>query len=191
MISIDKVLISDDLADEHFVCDLTKCKGACCVEGDVGAPLLQSELQILEQEYDNFKDYLQEEGKKNIEEKGLYQQDEETEWVTPLMEDGACAYSIKDTNGTIHCGIEKAYLEGKTSFKKPISCHLYPARIKELSNYTAVNYDRWHICSPACSLGQELKVKVYQFLKEPLIRRFGEDFYQEMVRVIEHPDRPK
>ena len=190
MIAVDNVLFSDEIADEHFVCDLTRCKGACCVEGDAGAPLAEDELLILEKKYTSIRPYLSEEGIKSLEAKGLYVRDEEGDWGTTLLVDGTCAYATKDANGALHCGIEKAYLEGAIDWKKPISCHLYPARINTLTNYVAVNYDRWEICSPACDLGNNLQVKVYQFLKEPLIRRFGAAFYSKLVDVIEHPDRP-
>ena len=180
MIEIGKTLITDDVIREQFVCDLTKCKGACCVEGDLGAPLEKKETEILEDIYSEVEPYLMEEGKEAIQEQGTFVLDEFDEFSTPLINGKECAYVFYDENKHLKCGIEQAYLDGKIDYHKPISCHLYPVRIQKLVDLTAVNYDRWSICADACTLGKELKVPVYKFLKEPLIRKFGATWYSEL-----------
>jgi hypothetical protein len=185
MIVIDNTCISDDIADKMFVCDLQKCKGACCVEGDLGAPLEEDELPILEQIYEEVKPYLSAKGRKAIEEQGFYIKDFEGDYSTPTINDRECAYAIYDRKGILKCGIEQAYLDGKITYKKPISCHLYPIRITKYEEYHAINYDRWQICHAACKHGQKLGVPLYKFLKEPLIRQYGESWYQELVKLIE------
>lgn len=187
MIIIQNTVISDDVRDNFFVCNLEACKGACCVEGDLGAPLAEDELQILEQEYDKIKPFLTEMGRAAIEQQGLYVKDWEDDYSTTTINDRECAYALYDERGILKCGIEQAYLAGATSFKKPISCHLYPIRITKYEDFEALNYDRWTICNPACSFGAELGVRIYQFLKEPLIRKYGEDWYGELVQEIENP----
>ena len=183
MISVGKAVISEDVADKFFVCDLNKCKGACCVEGDLGAPLEESELALLEEVYDKVKPYLSKKGIDAIEEQGLYIRDEDGDLTTTTIGNRECAYAIYD-KGILKCGIEKAYLKGDITFKKPISCHLYPIRITKYEEYDAVNYERWDICNPACSNGKKLGVPVYQFLKEPLIRKYGEKWYDELAEKI-------
>jgi hypothetical protein len=185
MIVIDKTYISDDVKDEFFVCNLEKCKGACCVEGDLGAPLEADELRELEENIDKILPYLSEKGKEEIKKQGLFVKDWEGDLSTPTIEGRECAYAIYDNKGILKCGIEESYIDGKSTFKKPISCHLYPIRITKYEHYEALNYDRWHICNPACSNGKDLNVKVYQFLKEPLIRKYGEAWYEELVNQIE------
>ena len=185
MILIDNTCISDDIEDQLFVCNLDKCKGACCVEGDSGAPLEEDELAILDQIYPQVAPYLSEEGRKVIEKEGTYTRDFEGDYVTPVVNDRECAYAIYDTKGILKCGIEEAYNDGKISYKKPISCHLYPIRVTKYDQYHALNYDRWDICSPACSFGKELGVPVYKFLKEPLIRAYGENWYGQLTREID------
>ncbi|MFN8283007.1 MAG: DUF3109 family protein [Chitinophagales bacterium] len=180
MILIDDVLISDDVIDVQFVCNIKKCKGICCVEGDSGAPVEKSETKILKKIYPKIKKYLLPEGIKAIEEQGTFvdePDDEYTPFATPLIDGGACAYVNYEKDGTISCAIEKAWKDGATDFRKPISCHLYPIRIKQMETVTAVNYDVWDICGDACKLGKSLKVPVYVFLKDALIRKFGEEFY--------------
>jgi len=162
------------------VCNIAKCKGACCVEGDLGAPLDEDEVAILDDIYSEVEPYLTDEGKEAILQQGTSVLDDFGEFSTPLVNGRECAYVVYDENKTLKCGIEQAHREGKIDYKKPISCHLYPVRTRKLSNLTAVNYDRWDICSDACTLGKELKMPVYQFLKEPLIRRFGADWYKEL-----------
>ena len=185
MIQIDDKLISEDLFSEEFVCNLAKCTGICCVEGDAGAPLDEDETKILDEIYPKIKPYLRPEGIQAIEEQGTYTLDFEGDLVTPLVNNAECAYVIFDEKGYTKCAIEKAYEDGVIDWQKPISCHLYPIRITEYSNFSAINYHEWDICSDACTLGKELGVKVYQFLKKPLIRKYGEEFYQTLSEAAE------
>ena len=185
MIRVDDKLISEDLFSEEFVCNLAKCKGICCVEGDAGAPLDEDETKILDEIYPKIKSYLRPEGIQAIEEQGTYTLDFEGDLVTPLVNNAECAYVIFDEKGYTKCAIEKAYEDGVIDWQKPISCHLYPIRITEYSNFSAINYHEWDICSDACTLGKELGVKVYQFLKKPLIRKYGEEFYQTLSEAAE------
>ena len=185
MILIDDTVISEDVADEFFVCDLAKCKGACCVEGDLGAPLEEEELLILENIQEEIKPFLSEIGLQEIKKSGAWVKDEDGDFSTPIIKGRECAYAIYDEKGYLKCGIEQAYFAGKTQFRKPISCHLYPIRIAKLAEYQSVNYERWSICSDACSHGKELGVPVYKFLKDPLIRKFGTQWYTELEREIQ------
>ena len=186
MILVEKAVISDDIKENFFVCDLDKCKGACCVEGDAGAPLEEEETIILEEIYLRVKDYLTPEGREAIEAQGTWVIDRDGDKGTPTIgNNGACAYSITDERGVLKCGIEQANRDGKIDFKKPVSCHLYPIRITKYDDFDALNYDRWHICDAACVLGNKLGVPIYKFLKEALIRKYGEDWYAELVREIE------
>ena len=185
MIEIGKTLISTELLEEHFVCDLNKCKGECCIAGDYGAPLDKSELKEIDKYYPIVKPLLQERALKSLEEQGLYVKDDEGDWVTPLINGNEeCAFTIFE-NGIAKCSFEKAYYDGQIPWKKPISCHLYPVRIKKLKNYDALNYDRWDVCAPACKLGKSLKVPVYQFLKESLTHKYGEEWYKELTLAAE------
>jgi hypothetical protein len=177
MIIVDDVLLSEDLFEEKFVCNLTACKGACCVEGDSGAPLTEEEASILDDIFDLVKPYMNENGIKAVEKQGKYIVDTDGELVTPLVNGKECAYVNFDKNGTAKCTIEQAFLDDKIDFKKPISCHLYPIRESKTSHYTTLNYHYWPICDPARSCGMDLNVKVYKFLKEPLIRRFGKEWF--------------
>jgi hypothetical protein len=187
MIAVGKTIVSDDIADQFFVCHLEKCKGACCVEGDLGAPLEEEELEIIDEIVEEVMPYLSPEGIKAIEEWGPYVLDEEGDFSTTTIEGKECAFAIYDERGILKCGIEQAYLDGKISFRKPISCHLYPIRITKYADYDAVNYDRWDICKPACHHGEGLGVPLYKFLKGPLVRKYGEDWYKELVIAIEKP----
>ena len=184
MIAIDETLVSEEVLQEAFVCDLKRCKGECCVAGDAGAPLEKDELIILEQIFEQVKPYLQPEGVKAIEQQGAYITDVDGDYVTPLINGKECAYTIFE-NDIAFCGIEKAYNEGKVSYKKPISCHLYPIRVTSYKGFEAVNYHHWQICSPACELGAALKLPVYKFLKEPLVRKYGESYYTQLEEVAE------
>lgn len=177
MIQIDDKLVSLDVVGEAFVCDLNACKGACCVEGDSGAPLTDEELPLIEAAFEQSKPYLRPEGIASIEAQGAFVKDDDGDWVTPLRDGKECAYTVFADNGTAMCGIELAWKDGKTPFRKPISCHLYPIRTKRYKDFEAVNYERWNICSAACSLGKELKVPVYKFAKDALIRKYGADWY--------------
>lgn len=180
MLEVQKTLVHEDVLSESFVCNLDKCKGACCVEGDSGAPLEMTELKILEEIYPLVKPYMTDKGIETIERTGTWVKDFEGDLTTPCVDDNKeCAYVMWE-NGISKCAIEKAYMDGKIHWKKPISCHLYPIRVTAYPQFDVLNYDRWHICKPACSFGKELKVRVYRFLKEPLIRKYGEDWYTEL-----------
>jgi len=179
MIQIDDKIISQEIFDQQFVCDLNACKGACCVEGDSGAPLLKNEAQELEKFYPIIKKYLSSNGKKAIKKQGFSIIDADNDLTTPLVNNRECAYVYYNA-GITKCAIEKAYLEDGISFKKPISCHLYPIRITEYKEFDAINYESNKICSPACKLGELMKVSVFRFLKEPLIRKYGKSFYTEL-----------
>ncbi len=179
MILIDQQLISDEILDEAFVCDLNACKGACCVEGDEGAFLEEAELKELERVYPVVKEYMTEEGILAIEKQGYHVTNEDGELKTPLINGGPCAYIYYD-KGIALCGIEKAWRDGKIDWMKPVSCHLYPIRITKAGEYDALNYERWDICSPACSNGQKLEVPVFRFVKDALIRKYGEGFYEAL-----------
>lgn len=185
MIQIKDTVVSEELLERKFVCNLNACKGACCVEGDAGAPLNEDELEELENVFEVVKPYL---SQKNIEalEQDLYTIDGDGEYVTQLVNDAECAFVFFDEKGITKCSIEQAYLDGKTAFKKPISCHLFPVRLTKYKSFTAVNYAYWNICDDACDLGEELGVKTYQFLKEPLIRNFGEEWFNELKLIDEH-----
>ncbi|GMQ28386.1 DUF3109 family protein [Algoriphagus confluentis] len=187
MILVGNAVLSQDIKENFFVCDLLACKGACCVEGDAGAPLEDEETKILEEIYPHVKPYLSEEGRKAIEAQGTWVIDKDGDKGTPTIGDNReCAYAIYDQKGILKCGIEQAYLDGKVSFKKPISCHLYPIRITKYDQFDAVNYDRWEICDPACNLGQSLQVPLYRFLKDALIRKYGEAWYEQLLEEIEN-----
>lgn len=185
MIQVGSVLVSDDIKEKEFVCNLEKCKGACCVEGDFGAPLEDDELPVLREIYAQVKPYLSEAGIKAIERQGTYVLDDDGDFSTPTIGGRECAYSIYDAQGVLKCGIEQAYLDGKITWKKPISCHLYPIRITKKKNFEAVNYHKWSICSPACTLGKEMQVPLYKFLKEALVRKYGQLWYDELVDIVE------
>ena len=184
MIAIENVLVSDDVIEAKFVCDLKKCKGGCCEDGDAGAPLEQKEMNILEENFSQIQPYLTTEGKAEIKRQGKFLYDKEFGWVTPTINGGICAYGFRDKAGIIKCGIEAAYYDGKLDWKKPISCHLFPIITKQSNAYTMVNYEpREVLCRPGCALGKKVKLPVYQFLKEALERKFGTDFYEALHQV--------
>jgi len=183
MIQIGDKIVSTELFDNHFICHLEKCKGLCCVYGDAGAPLSEEETNILERELEALKPFLRKEGVEALEEKGAWEFDGEGDRVTPLMGHDDCAYSVLD-NGIARCGIENAYNSEKTTFRKPLSCHLYPIRLSKIGNNLALNYHRWEVCKPARTLGREYDMPVFRFLKEPLVRVFGMEFYGELERVF-------
>ncbi len=185
MLQINDTIISLDVIEKRFCCDLTKCKGWCCVVGDSGAPLTLDEVDIIEDEYENFKAYLRPEGVKALEQQGTWIIDSENDQVTPLIDGKECAYTIIEDD-IYKCGIEKAFFDKKTSFRKPVSCHLYPVRLKKYQKFTAVNYDIWSVCSPAIALGHEKNIYVNDFLKDPLIRMFGEEWFNELKIAQEH-----
>jgi hypothetical protein len=184
MLRIDDTIFSFDILEKRFRCNLPECLGNCCRYGDSGAPLSADEVHTLEDVYDKVKPYLREEGIAAIELKGKSVKDFENDNVTPLINDAECAYTIIENN-IFKCGIEKAFEEGKISFRKPLSCHLFPARIKYYSDFRAVNYQELAICSPARDAGNKEGVYVYEFLKVPLVRALGEEMYKELCIAAE------
>ncbi|WP_411765954.1 DUF3109 family protein [Winogradskyella sp. A3E31] len=185
MFQLGKTIISEDIIDKDFVCNLSACKGACCIHGDAGAPLDKEEAEILEDIYPKVKPLLREEGVAAIEEQGTSITTAFGDFETPLIDGADCAYVIFDDKKTALCGIEEAYNKGFIDFKKPVSCHLYPIRVKDYSEFSAVNYEKWEICDDACTLGKELQVPVYKFVKDALIRKFGEDWFSELEKVAQ------
>ncbi len=179
MLIIGDIIVSDVLLERKFVCNLQACKGACCVEGDDGAPVKTSEEEAIRRNLENILPCLSKEGQEIIRQRGVVHKSKKG-LRTNLMKSGACAFVVRDENGVAGCGIEKAWEEGKSDFRKPLSCHLYPARETPLEEATALNYEEWDICQAACTLGEELSVPVYRFLKEALIRAYGEDFYRAL-----------
>ncbi|GAA4782576.1 DUF3109 family protein [Olivibacter ginsenosidimutans] len=189
MIEVGAVLVSEELIQEYFVCNLNQCKGACCVEGDSGAPLDREELAILNEIYPKVKPFMTAKGIATIEETGTHVIDMDGDLTTPCVDGNKeCAY-VTWENGITKCAIELAYQRGLIHWRKPISCHLYPIRITKYPEFDVLHYDRWHICRDACSFGRELKVPVYSFLKEPLIRKYGEDWYHELVEATKLPEQ--
>ena len=196
MIVIDKVLLSDEIIEEQFVCNLSKCKGGCCEDGDAGAPLTEQELDEVKEAYNIVKPLMTEDGIAAVERNGLYRYDKEFGWVTPTVEGKICTYGFRDQQGIIKCAFEEAYNNKQIKWKKPISCHLYPIKrsVSKFSDSEMLNYEpRKDLCSPACSLGKELKVPVYKFLKEPITRLYGEGFYEALKKVASDyfTSRPK
>ncbi len=189
MFQLDKTIISEEVLEREFVCNLSACKGACCVNGDAGAPLENEELPILEEILPILKKYLRKEGLEAIKKQGPFTTNELGEHETTLIDGADCAYVIYDEKKVALCGIEEAYNQGEITFKKPLSCHLYPIRIKQYSEFAAVNYDRWEICDDACSLGKELSVPVFKFVKQALVRKFGEQWYKDLEKVAEERNR--
>ena len=195
MLVIDNILISDDILQEQFLCNLQACKGACCIEGDFGAPLEANEAEIIEDIYEHIAPLLSDQARSIISKEGFtkYYEDNET-LGTPLLPNGACAYLTDESStGIAKCAFEKAFEEGKISFRKPISCHLYPVRVTSRPNlgFEALNYDRWDICSAACTAGKKAQLFLFQFVKEALIRKYGEDFYAELEAAANHVDSSK
>jgi hypothetical protein len=183
MFQLRKTIVSEDIIEKDFVCNLSACKGTCCVEGEAGAPLDKEETKILEEIYPKVKPFLRKEGVEVLEKEGAWITSDFGELETPLINHKECAYVIFDDQKTALCGIEEAYNKGIIDWKKPISCHLYPVRVKEYSEFSAVNYNKWDICDDACTLGKELQVPVYKFVKEALIRKFGKGWYEELEKV--------
>lgn len=185
MFQLGKTIVSDEILEKEFICNLGACKGACCVNGDAGAPLEKEELKILEEIQPIMKKYLRGKGLEAIDRNGPYTTNEDGEHETTLINGEDCAYVIYDKNNIALCGIEEAYNQGEITFKKPVSCHLYPIRIRQYSEFAAVNYDRWDICDDACSLGKEMKVPVFKFVKQALVRKFGQEWYDELEKINE------
>lgn len=185
LVEIDDKLVSTQLFEQKFICDLNACKGACCVHGDAGAPLNYEEVDQIEEDLEHILPYMRPEGIAAVEKTGVFYMDQDGEPVTTLVNGAECAFVYFDENNITKCAIEKAFLEGKTTFKKPISCHLYPIRVKKFNEYEALNFDHWDICAPACACGEQLNVPVYRFLKEPIIRAWGVPFFEELCKVDE------
>lgn len=180
MIEIDDKIVSADLLQECFACDISRCKGICCVEGDAGAPLELDEVDILEEEYESYAKYMTEEGRREVEKQGFMVVDTDGDYTTPLVNNAECAFAFTE-NGITYCAIERAYRNGECSFIKPISCHLYPIRVMKFSNGSyGLNYHRWAVCHDAVECGKKLGLPVYKALREPIIRRFGEEFYKAL-----------
>jgi hypothetical protein len=179
MLEIGRAIVSLDILEKKFLCNLLQCKGACCIEGDSGAPVTEEEVKTIQDLYSDFKAYLPEIHQHEIEKQGFGVIDIDGDLVTPLVNNEQCVYSFSE-NGILKCGIEKAFLDGKTSFRKPISCHLFPIRITEYKRFDAVNYEQLDICLPGRECGKKEKLPVYVFLKEPLIRKYGQDWYEQL-----------
>jgi hypothetical protein len=188
LIQVEDKLVSRDVTESFFACDIARCKGACCVEGELGAPLEAEELNILEEIYPDVKPFLLEAGIGAIEAQGTWVQDFTEGFSTPLVEGRECAYATFTPEGIALCGIEQAYNAGATSFRKPVSCHLYPIRVHQSQLFETLYYDRWSICSPACRHGEHTGTRVYEFVKEALIRKYGEAFYQSLDEVAQYLD---
>lgn len=185
MFQIGDAIVASDIIEENFLCDLSACMGECCVEGDAGAPLEEDEVKIIEDLLSEVWDDLSPAAQAVIKEHGVAYRDHDGDMVTAIVHGKDCVFTYYDEKGICKCAIEKAYREGRTNFYKPISCHLYPIRLQKYKDFTAVNYHRWSICKAAVLLGKKEGLKVYEFLKEPLIRRFGEEWYNELVLVAE------
>lgn len=185
MFQLGKTIVSEDIIKKDFVCNLSACKGACCVEGEAGAPVEKEEIDLLKGHYAKVKPFLRKEGIEAIEKQGTHIENDFGEFETPLVNGKECAYVNFDDRGTALCGIEAAYRANEIDWKKPISCELYPVRIQKYSQFAAVNYHRWPICDAACALGSELQTPIYKFVKEALIKKFGEDWYMELEKVAQ------
>jgi hypothetical protein len=184
MISVQNVLVSEDVLEKKFVCDLNACKGACCVQGESGAPLEKEETEILAKIFRKVKPYMNEKGIKAVEKQGTSVIDSDGDYVTPLVaKEKECAYVFFDKSGIAKCAIEQAWIDKKIDWQKPISCHLYPVRIDRLKMHEAVNYHKWNVCKPACACGEKLEVPVYKFLKGPLIRKYGKTWFAELEKI--------
>lgn len=180
MIQIANTLLSDEIFEAQFICDLCKCKGQCCVDGESGAPLTREEHDKIEEILPVIWDDLSPKAQQLISEQGISYNDTDGELVTSIVNGEECVFTYYDENGICKCAIDTAYREGRIAVQKPISCHLYPIRLTDYADYTAVNYHQWSICRPAVKLGRKEGVPLYRFLREPLIRRFGEEWYNEV-----------
>lgn len=185
MLQIKDTIVSLDIAERFFTCDIASCLGECCIEGDAGAPITEDEYKKIKEILPLIWDDLMPRAKEEIEANGVAYVDEEGDLVTQIIDGKNCVFSCYGSNGMCLCAIEKAYREGRVDFMKPISCHLYPLRLKEYPSFTAVSYHRWKICKAAEVLGRKRGVRLYEFLKEPLVRRFGKEWYDELVTACE------
>ena len=180
MVEIDDKIISDELFEKKFVCDLQKCKGGCCVEGDSGAPLKSKEVKEIAKNLSIIKSEMSTKGLSAIKNNDFHYVDSDGEKVTKLVDGKECVFVVFDENNIAKCSIESAYRKNKINFNKPISCHLYPVRVKKYDSFTSINVDSWHICKPACECGTELNVPVFKFLKDAIIRSWGLDFFNHL-----------
>ncbi|RME99366.1 MAG: DUF3109 family protein [Bacteroidetes bacterium] len=191
MIVIEDKIISRDLLEKQFLCNLEACKGACCWEGDAGAPLEAEEIPVLEAIFERVRPYLSPAGLAAIEKEGLYVHHKaDNTYSTSLVDNGPCSF-MTIQGGVARCGIEQAYQDGQIDFPKPVSCHLYPIRITRLAKagLEALNYDQWDICSAACEKGRQAQLPIFRFVKNGLIRKYGEAFYAELEAVAAHLER--
>ncbi len=191
MIQHGKTLVSEDILEKKFVCDLNRCKGACCVEGESGAPLEKGEVEILKEIYPIIKSSLPKAGQAAIDAQGTSIVDSDGDDVTPLVNGKECAYTVFNESGIASCGIENANKEGLINFRKPISCHLYPIRIDSYPSFDAVNYHHWPICNDACTLGEQLSVPTFKFTKDALIRKYGQKWFNELEIIAEQWEKEK
>ena len=189
LIEVQNKIVSTEIFERKFVCDLNACKGACCIEGDDGAPLEKEEVDIIEENLDKIKPFMRRKGVEAVEKGGVSYLDRHDEPVTTLVDQRECAFVFFDDEGISKCSIEQAYLEGEINYKKPISCHLYPIRVKKFDNLEALAYDEWNICKSACACGDKLDVPVYRFLKEPLVRAYGQAFFDDLLLVDQEVKR--
>jgi hypothetical protein len=189
MLEIGRTIISLDVLEKHFLCDLLKCKGACCEEGDSGAPLTKEEAKKIEEIYPFVQKFLSEQNNESIRNQGLSYIDHDGDLVTSLVNNHECVFTFRDENGILKCAIEKTFIEGKTDFRKPISCHLFPIRIKEYKRFDAVNYEKLDICKPGRMCGTAEKLPLYKFLQEPLVRKYGEEWYEQLEIAADHFQR--
>lgn len=185
MIYIKDTIVHFDIFHENFICDLMKCKGACCVEGDYGAPLNKDEISLLEENLESIKPYMTDEALAFLEKNNFNEEAPDGDMVTTCINGADCIFVFDDEKGISKCAIEASFIDGKSKFLKPISCHLYPIRISKIADLEALNYNRWSICKPACRLGDKMNLPVYKFLKAPLVRKYGEDWYKELEDVAE------
>lgn len=191
MFQVGKTIVSEEILEKDFLCNISACKGECCIAGDAGAPVLEEEIKKLNEVYPKIKHLLRAEGVKAIKEQGTYTTSEFGEHETALVNGKECAFVTFNDQGITSCGIEQAYNQGLINWKKPISCHLYPIRVQDYEEFSAVNYNQWSICDDACTLGKELKVPVYKFLKNALILKFGENWYMELEKIAEEWKKQK
>jgi len=190
MLAINNTLVSEDIIEKKFVCDLNACKGECCVAGESGAPLEKKEITELQDAYPFVKPYMTPEGIKSVEKHGVFVIDSDGDDTTPLVDGKQCAF-VYFENEIAKCSIEKAWKEKKVTFQKPISCHLYPIRITTKNNYDSVTYERWNVCKPACKCGEQLDVPVYKFVKSALIRKYGKRWFKKLEIAAEYLQKKK
>ena len=191
MIEVGKAIVSMDVLESKFCCDLHQCKGACCIEGDSGAPLTEAEAELIESLYPQFKEYLPAQNIEEIARQGFSLIDQDGDLVTPIVGKNECVFTYVDDQGITLCAIERAYFEKNTGFRKPVSCHLFPIRITEYKRFDGVNYEKLKICKPGRACGKANNLPLWKYLKEPLIRKYGEEWYRELALIIEHLPKSK